>query len=174
MPIKKIDTKTLKNWIDSGEAIVLDVREPAEHRAQKIKDAHNISYTKITKDKLPEYKSNQNKIVLHCQSGRRSSIACQKLMQEDPSLEVYELEGGISAWLKNNLATESTGKNILPIDRQVQISVGLILILCSLLTLLINTNFIFIILAMGCGLMFAGLSGTCMLAILLTKMPWNK
>ena len=29
MPLKSVDVETLKKWVDSGEAIIVDVREPA-------------------------------------------------------------------------------------------------------------------------------------------------
>lgn len=36
MTFKNIDAKTLKKWLENNEAIVVDVREPAEHEAEKI------------------------------------------------------------------------------------------------------------------------------------------
>lgn len=172
MPVKKIDAATLKNWIDSGEAVVLDVREPAEHKSQKIGGSYNISHTKVTKDSLPI--KDGKKLVLHCHSGRRSTVACEGLLKSNPELELYELEGGISSWVANSYDTESTGKAIMPIDRQVQVTIGFLIILFSLLTVFVNGSFVFLVLAIGCGLLFAGLSGTCMLALLLAKMPWNQ
>jgi len=38
----------------------------------------------------------------------------------------------------------------------------------------VNKLFAIIPLAVGCGLLFAGLTGICGLALLLAKMPWNK
>lgn len=172
MPIKKIDASTLKKWMDTGEAVVLDVREPAEHRSQKIQGSHNISHAMVTKDKLPFEEG--KKLVLHCHSGRRSTVACENLLKSNPELELYELEGGITSWVANSYNTESTGKSIIPVDRQVQVTIGFLIILFSLLTFFVNKSFVFFVLAFGCGLLFAGLSGTCMLALLLAKMPWNQ
>ena len=31
--MKTIDAKSAKHWLDTGEAIIIDVREPAEHAA---------------------------------------------------------------------------------------------------------------------------------------------
>lgn len=172
MPINKINASTLKKWIDTGEAVVLDVREPAEHKSQKIKDSYNISHTKVNKDNLPLQEG--KKLVLHCHSGRRSTVACENLLKTNPELELYELEGGISSWIASDYNTETLGKKIIPIDRQVQIAIGCLIMLFSLLTIFVHKGFIFLILAISCGLLFAGISGTCMLAILLAKMPWNQ
>jgi len=58
--------------------------------------------------------------------------------------------------------------------RQVQIAVGLISATGAALALTVNPKFAFIPLLTGCGLLFAGLTGTCGMALLLAKMPWNK
>jgi hypothetical protein len=58
--------------------------------------------------------------------------------------------------------------------RQVQIAVGLISAAGAALALTINPLFAIIPLVMGCGLLFAGLTGMCGLALLLAKMPWNR
>ena len=58
--------------------------------------------------------------------------------------------------------------------RQVQLVIGLILIASSALALTVDKNFAFIPAFLGCGLTMAGATGWCGLAILLSKMPWNK
>ena len=58
--------------------------------------------------------------------------------------------------------------------RQVQIVVGFLSALGSLLALVVSTWFGLIPLLLGCGLLFAGLTGTCGMAILLARMPWNR
>jgi hypothetical protein len=42
------------------------------------------------------------------------------------------------------------------------------------LALTVNPKFALIPLLTGGGLLFAGLTGTCALALLLAKMPWNR
>jgi rhodanese-related sulfurtransferase len=57
MTIKNIDAKTLKKWLDNNEAILIDVREPAEHSANRIEGAKSIPLAQICKKILPEYKN---------------------------------------------------------------------------------------------------------------------
>jgi len=92
-----IDPKTAKEWLDKGEAILVDVREADEHRDVHILDAHLIPLNKVCCDKLPKDASNK-KVVVHCKLGGRSAQACEKLKSENPNLEIYNLEGGIVAW----------------------------------------------------------------------------
>ena len=63
---------------------------------------------------------------------------------------------------------------VLPLMRQVQITVGFLSAVGAALALTVNPRFALIPLVVGCGLLFAGLTGFCGLALLLAKMPWNK
>jgi len=122
MTVKNIDAKTLKKWLENNEAIVVDVREPSEHEAEKISGSNLLPLAKVCKSSLPKYEN--KKIVLHCHSGKRSTSACQKLIGEDPNLEVYNLEGGILSWVAERCEIKTSGKFFLPLDRQVQFTMG--------------------------------------------------
>jgi rhodanese-related sulfurtransferase len=172
MPIKTVDATTLKSWIDSGEAVVVDVREPAEHAAENISGATLVPLGSISKSKLPE--TGGKKLVVHCRSGKRSTSACEKLLAEDPSLEIYNLEGGISAWAGAGHAVKTSGKFFLPLDRQVQLTIGLGVLIGSLLAYFVNPLFTILTGFFGAGLTFAGASGYCGLALVMAKMPWNQ
>ena len=54
MPIQSVDAVTLKRWVENGEAIVVDVREPAEHAAENISGAILLPLGSISKSTLPE------------------------------------------------------------------------------------------------------------------------
>lgn len=172
MPIKNIDAKTLKIWLENNEAVVVDVRERGEHEAEKISGANLVPLATVSKNSLPECQN--KKLVLHCRSGKRSSRACEKLLREDPNLEVYNLEGGIAAWSAAGCKTNCSGKFFLPLDRQVQLTIGLGILIGTILGYFVDENFFLLSGFFGLGLTFAGLSGYCGLAIFMAKMPWNK
>lgn len=172
MTLKTIDAKTLKIWLDSEQAILLDVREPAENEAQSIKGAVLMPLASVSKEALPNCAG--KKLVIHCRKGGRGGTACEKLLAEDANLEIYNLEGGIEAWEAAGFTTESTGRKILPLDRQVQLTIGVCLLVSSLLGYFISPNFFLLTGLFGAGLTFAGLTGFCGLAILMAKMPWNQ
>lgn len=172
MAIKNINSETLKKWLENSEAVVVDVREPAEHEAERISGANLVPLTTVCKKSLPEFSN--KKLVIHCRSGKRSQNACTKLLQEDPDLEIYNLEGGISAWAASGCEVKKSGKFFLPLDRQVQLTIGLGVFIGSLLGYFANPKFFLLSGFFGAGLIFAGLSGYCGLAVFMAKMPWNK
>jgi rhodanese-related sulfurtransferase len=104
MGIKTINAETLKDWLERREAVLVDVREPAEHAAESIPGAISLPLSTVTKKALPD--AGNKKIVLHCKAGKRSLNACENLIAEEPSLELFNLEGGIGAWEKAGYFTK--------------------------------------------------------------------
>lgn len=172
MSIKTVDAKTLKEWLDKGDVVLVDVREPAEHHAEAINGAKLVPLSKVAKCTLPQCEN--KKLVIHCKKGGRGSSACEKLLAEDPSLEVYNLEGGINAWEAAGLPIKTSGKKFLPLDRQVQLTIGLSVLIGSALTYFVHPLFVIIPAFFGAGLTFAGAKGFCGLALVMAKMPWNQ
>ncbi len=115
-PVKEIDCETLKKWLENDEAILIDVREIEENESSRIKGSKLIPLAKICLEKVSDAKcKNPNctcenctcencqchdkKLVIHCRSGMRSASACKRLLSENPNLEIYNLKGGILAWI---------------------------------------------------------------------------
>lgn len=170
--IKNISAKELNKLIKKEKITIIDVREKIEHKACSIKKSINIPLDKINiKDKL--FNQKNSKIIIHCEAGNRSKLACEKL-KNNPNIEIYNLNGGISEWKENNF-TIIENKNIISISRQVQLSISL-LSLTGLTLSYITKNEIFLIipLIMALGLLNAAITGWCVLAKLIMKMPWNK
>jgi rhodanese-related sulfurtransferase len=156
--------------IDQGCTLV-DVREPAEHRSQRIAGAVSHPIGSICCNSIP---STEKKILIHCQKGMRGSSACKKLISENEALEVYNIAGGIEAWQQAGLPVQSNGEKMLPLDRQVQLTIGLCVLTFGLLGYFVNPAFTLGAAFFGAGLINAGLTGWCGLARLMAKMPWNR
>lgn len=172
MAINNIKPEIVKRWLDKDEAILIDVREPAENKAESINGATLIPLGEISSTDIPD--TNGKKLVIHCHSGRRGSGACEKLLKENPDLEIYNLEGGITAWKNNGFQINESGKFFLPLDRQVQLTIGLFVLIGSILAYFVSPAFNLLTGFFGLGLTFAGITGFCGLAMLMAKMPWNK
>jgi rhodanese-related sulfurtransferase len=169
MSVKTIDAATLRQWLDQGSAMLVDVREPAEYRARHIAQAHPIPLGKIDARQLP----GSGRIVIHCLKGGRGASACEKLSRQNPTLDIYNLAGGIDAWLAAGLSVK-TGTYVLPLDRQVQLTIGIVLFVASSLAFFISPLFVLITGALGLGLIVAGATGFCGLARIMAHAPWNQ
>ena len=172
MSINNVTAPTIAQWIANGEAVVFDVREPAEFASERIEGAISTPLSKITCASLSVAQG--KKAVIHCRSGKRGMSACKKLTTENPALEVYHLEGGLIAWKEAKLPVLTSSIKVLPLDRQGQLTVGLIVLIASLLAYFVSPMFFLLTGFIGVGLAFAGLTGFCGLALVMARMPWNQ
>lgn len=61
--------------------------------------------------------------------------ACEKLSRRNPKLEIYNLAGGMDAWASAGLPLVG-GNPPLPLDRQVQLTLGIAFLAASAATFL--------------------------------------
>jgi len=172
MPIKSIDAATLKKWLDNNEAVLVDVRELAEFNTESIPGATLLPLAAVEKCLLPA--SGNKKLVLHCRLGKRSATACEKLLIEDNALDLYNLDGGIVAWMQAGMPVKVSGKGALPLDRQVQVIIGIGVLLGAVLGYSVSSGFYMLSAFFGAALIHAGLTGNGIIANMIAKMPWNK
>ena len=115
--IHLLETQTLKKWLANDEVFLIDVREQSEYDEANIEGSILIPVGQITLSEVIKKNINNKKIVIHCKLGGRSMMACKKLVAENPAIEVWNVEGGITAWLNmdskcNNAAGScSVGNN---------------------------------------------------------------
>lgn len=170
----KIQSSQLQQALQSGRNIALiDVRTPVEHEEMRISGSQLMPLDRLDPAAVKSASTNAEQCVLICRSGKRAEQAFQKL-QSAGCDKLAILEGGVLAWEAAGLPVERTERKVLPLMRQVQLVIGLILIASSILTFTVDKNFVIIPAFLGCGLTMAGATGWCGLAILLSKMPWNK
>lgn len=149
---------------------VIDVRTKSEYDHQNIPGSTHIPLSELSQ-RLREIPK-EEEIYIVCQSGNRSKQACQ-VLQSAGHKNFINLAGGINGLKKNN-SCALQGNGVLPVMRQVMIAAGSLVLLGLLLAYFVHPYFIFISLFVGVGLLFAGLTGYCGMAMLLEKMPWNK
>lgn len=94
--IKLVDAVTARQWLDQNEAVIIDVREPEEYESIHIEGVKLIPLGTLHVDLLPEL--NGKKLIVHCMLGKRGGKACELLAASSPQLDIYNLEGGITAW----------------------------------------------------------------------------
>ena len=169
--IEQITAKDLANlWRTNPDLTVIDVRTPAEYesvhaRGAKLRPLHDLSADSLSRRGQPVY--------ILCKSGVRATQAAEKLLEAGVDRAVV-VEGGTDAWVAAGLPVERSGRNVIPLDRQMRTFAGLMIFAGSLLALLINPAFVWIPLFMGGGLMFSGISGLCPMSNAIARMPWNR
>lgn len=174
-PENSVSVSELRRRLDVGQPIeLLDVRTPVEFAAAHIPGARLVPLDQLNcADFLKQRDTNDTPIHVLCQSGARARRAIENFRRIGFNGCVL-VEGGMDAWLDAGLTVNRRESKVLPLMRQVQIVVGFLSATGALLALLVNPLFALIPLVLGSGLLFAGLTGFCGLAVLLAKMPWNQ
>lgn len=174
---KEIKAKELKGKIDLGgnnKPYLIDVRTELEFSEMHIDDSELFTLNSIDKfetDKLKNYAENKE-LCLICRTGNRAEKVFNKLKQEGIT-NIKILEGGILNWKEDDLPLISN-KKIISLERQVRIAAGFLVLLGIVLAILVNKNFMYLSAFVGAGLMFAGITNTCGMGILIANMPWNR
>jgi len=166
-----ISATQLHQKIKQGEiAHLVDVRTSAEFHSERfdVQPLLNHSLNRIESLDLPK----DAEIYLTCRTGNRSSKALTRL-HELGYTNLINVEGGLLAWQAAKLPVTKT-ENVFPILRQVQIATGTLVMFGALGSMYITPSLIWLAVFVGAGLTFAGLTGTCGMAMLLARMPWNK
>lgn len=151
---------------------VIDVRTPAEFQAAHIECARNVPLTTFNPHEVMQGRDKQLPLYVTCQAGSRGANACQKLLEAGYD-NVVNLEGGIRAWIAAGLPVVR-GRKALSLERQVRIAAGLLVLIGAVLGYFVNVNFVGLSALVGAGLVFAGVTDRCGMALLLERMPWNQ
>jgi rhodanese-related sulfurtransferase len=171
--IKSISVEGAKALLDQDEAVLIDVREELERKASYIPGSQFVPLSSLTSDKIKEHVRDNKKTLIHCRSGKRSLNACQKVASELEG-DFYNVEGGILAWEESGYEVKSKGREVIPLPRQVNIIIALVILLGLMLDYTGASAGLFIALLGAVGLLISNITGFCGLAMLLAKAPWNK
>jgi rhodanese-related sulfurtransferase len=83
---------------------LVDVRTAEEYGVSHLKDAQNICVTEDDfKEKVKDL-DREKPVYVYCRSGGRSARAAE-ILAEMGFTEIYDLDGGITAWKENGLET---------------------------------------------------------------------
>lgn len=169
-----ISAQQLYEQIQKGDEVeLIDVRTPVEYREMHVACARNVPLDQLNPAQLLSQRANQNKpLYVICRSGSRGRQACEKLASLGQA-EVVNVEGGTLAWEKAGLPL-IRGKKAISLERQVRIAAGFLVLLGAVLGYFVHPYFIGLAAFVGAGLIFAGVTDTCGMAMILAKMPWNQ
>lgn len=169
--LTKIDPKTVADGLKAGRFRLIDIREADEFAREHIGGAVSIPLSRVEQAdvKLEAGRT----AVFHCKSGMRTEANCARLAARVDG-EALILEGGLDAWKKAGLPVADNAKAPLPMNRQVQITAGTLVLAGTLIGTFVHPAGHVLSGFIGAGLVFAGLSGWCGMANVLAVMPWNR
>ena len=172
MSIQVISPKQLHDRIEAGETVdLIDVRTPVEFREVHVTFAKNVPLDKLDCAQVVRERANSNgPLYVICRSGSRGKQACEKFVATGCA-NVVNVEGGTMAWDQAGLPV-ARGKKAISLERQVRIAAGAMVLTGSVLSIL-SPYWIILSGFVGAGLMFAGITDTCGMGMLLARMPWN-
>jgi rhodanese-related sulfurtransferase len=102
-----------------------------------------------------------------------SAQAAQKMFAAGFT-KVFHLQGGLPTWKAAGYPTKVNKNAPISMFRQVQIVAGSLVFLGTILGAFVSPWFLILSGFVGAGLVFAGVTNTCAMAILLAKLPYNQ
>lgn len=163
--IKKISVTELKQRLAGGACRLVDVREYPEYAEAHIHGAQLVPLGELKRN--PRQAGDDGEVLVLCRSGRRATEAAE-VLQRTGGYEPVVVEGGIEAWKQAGYPV-GREKGPISLERQVRIAAGT-LVLAGLLIPGAQPLSYFV----AAGLIFAGVTDTCGMGLLLAKLPWNR
>jgi rhodanese-related sulfurtransferase len=166
-----IDPRELKSRV--SEVTVVDVRTPGEYESVHVPASKNLPLDDLDGhvDTIRGAVDRGEQVVLLCRSGARAHQAQEKLVAAGlPELPI--VEGGLMAWQQ---ADGEVVQDVIrwDLERQVRFVAGSIVLLSILLSVVFPAAR-FVAGFVGAGLVFASVTNTCAMGMLLTKLPYNR
>jgi len=147
--------------------LVVDVRLPAEYQAVHLAPSVLLPLDEIPRrrDELPR----DRELVLVCRTGSRARLAAAELS----AFRTRVLEGGLVAWQEAGHPVV-TGKAHMSLERQVRIVAGAMASAGGVLAVVVSPWFGLVPAFVGAGLVYAGITDRCGMAMVLGKLPYNR
>ena len=102
-PFTRLTASEAKAKIDEGDVQVIDVRTPGEYAGGHVPGAINIPHMSVVSRKAEL--APDKELVFICAVGARSALACE-FAASLGFKELYNVDGGTEAWVKNGYAVE--------------------------------------------------------------------
>jgi rhodanese-related sulfurtransferase len=153
---------------------LIDVRTPVEFREVHVEFARNVPLDRLDAAALMQSRhgSAGEPLYVICRSGGRGRQACEIFLKAGFA-NVINVEGGTTACVEAGLPVVR-GKKAVSLERQVRIAAGSLVLLGAVLGWFVNPAFIGLSAFVGAGLIFAGITDTCGMGMILAQMPWNQ
>ena len=169
-----ISVQELARRVSAGEKLeLIDVRMPVEFREAHVSFARNIPLDQLDPAAIMQSRKTPGEpLYVICQKGGRGGMAADKFHRAGFD-NVINVEGGTLAALNTSLSIVR-GKKAMSLERQVRIAAGSLVLIGVTLAYFVHPYLIGLSAFVGAGLVFAGITDTCGMGMMLAKMPWNQ
>jgi rhodanese-related sulfurtransferase len=174
--MNSITPQLLHEKIAAGEnPYLLDVRTPREYAQVHVPGAilEPLESLDVARVKRQASGSGKAPLCILCQSGTRAKQAIGRLEAGGVSHCVL-VEGGTAAWIRAGLPVERQAVSGISLERQVRIAAGFLVFVGTVMGAFVHPVILALPAFVGAGLIFAGVSDKCGMALLLARMPWNR
>ncbi len=159
---------------ESPRIELIDVRTPVEYREVHVESARNIPLDQLDPEAIMHSRGDTKDEPLYviCKAGSRGEKACEKFRQAGFT-NAINVQGGTAACEQAGLPVVR-GKKAISLERQVRIAAGSLVLLGAVLAGLVHPAFVGLSAFVGAGLVYAGITDTCAMGMMLATMPWNR
>ncbi len=158
--------------VGNRDVLYVDVRTPAEFEDAHIAGSILHPLGDLNAEMIGQLAKGKEACVLICRTGNRARQAAEKLATADGLPTVCILDGGVEAWESAGLPLKR-GRKAMSLERQVRIAAGALVFVGAALGYFVNPAWIALAGFVGAGLVFAGITDTCGMGMLIARMPWN-
>lgn len=169
----RVSVEQLKQKLDDGGATMIDVRTPMEFKQVHARGAVTLPLDSLTVEQVEAQRTGDGPVYVLCKTGGRSKQACAKLAAGGLG-DAVVVDGGTDAWVAAGYPVVRGETNVISLERQVRIAAGSLVALGTAAGVLISPWFLIVPGFVGCGLVFAGVTDTCGMGMMLARMPWNR
>lgn len=169
--IKKV---TPQDAVQDKACLILDVRTDIEHRASALKQPHvHVPLDQLDARAFVAAHQLDGTMPLYilCRAGARAAKAAQAFYAAGFE-NVHVIDGGILNCEACGVPLKNT--QVISLERQVRIAAGSFILLGTLLGTFVTPWFYLVPAFCGIGLIVAGLTEWCGMAMLLARAPWNR
>ena len=166
------ELEALRRRGDSVELI--DVRTPVEFRRVHADFARSVPLDRLDPRAIMSARNgtNDRNLYVICHSGDRGRRAVEKFHAAGYT-NIVNVQGGTLGWERSGLPLVR-GEGSMSLERQVRITAGLLVVVGTALGAFVHPAFLGLAAFIGAGLVFAGVTDTCGMGMILARMPWNQ
>lgn len=164
--------KTIKAGEVKNGDLLLDVRSRGEFASEYIEGSECDPLQSLDAGAWAAKLDGTRRCVVVCQGGIRAKQAAEKLEAAGVK-NLVVLEGGVNAWKSAGKPCLRGERCVLPLDRQMRIIMGVLVLTGVILGAVLNPAWYVLAGFIGAGMIFAGITDICPLAMVVARMPWN-